>query len=139
MDFTFSNQIEMENFCSDSRGEITPLEEAGSLISEEEYNLSKQRFLPVIGHDPLRAKGFSVGKKWVNQLLNLPNCVGLRIFYGVRHVEDYANRELIVAPIDSRGRVIILPTGETLAEQEECYIIGDLRPCPTQCPDGELS
>lgn len=89
-------------------GEIITLEEAKS------YTHSFQRLYPQ------EKKAFFVGKDRLLQILEQPDCLGIRIYNGYNDDENTSNKVLI--GVDSTGNDV-----------EEGIIVEKLVPCPSVC------
>jgi hypothetical protein len=73
--------------------------------------------------------------KAVQEILNLPDCQGLRIYYGMD--TNNATVHAILCGANSKGEDIYLPSidvNESSHKEEVGYVLEDSNRCPPLCP-----
>jgi hypothetical protein len=102
----------------------------GSLISLE---TAKEMIEAWQNQEPEAVKSFLYGRKIFEQLLQVPGCVGIRVFNGLN---DNGRQALVFVPVGEKNQNILnysITTPEGIVVTEAPIADGGLQ-CPTYCP-----
>jgi hypothetical protein len=79
----------------------------------------------------------SFDRKAFDVLLQREDCVGVRIYYGMKDASDRIHA--IIVGFDAEGKDILPVEGATALDGVDPTIIENGQPCPTVCPSGGLN
>ncbi len=102
--------------------------------------ISKKKAIELVkkfkANHPKSTNSVSYDASLVQDLLNIPNCVTVRIH--LAETEEKITTMVLVA-VDKDGTAI-LPASEDLSKDgaEEAFILNEGKRCPPSCPLGEL-
>jgi hypothetical protein len=102
----------------------------GTLLSLEK---AKEMIEAWQNQEPEAVKSFLYGRKVFEQLLQVPGCVGIRVFNGLN---DNGHQALVFVPVGERNQNILnysITTPEGIVVTEAPIADGGL-PCPASCP-----
>ncbi|WP_207515793.1 hypothetical protein [Longitalea luteola] len=102
----------------------------GTLLSLEK---AKEMIEAWQNQEPEAVKSFLYGRKIFEQLLQVPGCVGIRVFNGI---DDNGQQALVFVPVGEKNQNILnysVTTTEGIVVVEAPVADGGLK-CPTYCP-----
>ena len=104
----------------------------GGSISLDEARTMIKRYEDTIGPEESRSHFF--GRRLIDEVLTLKDCVGLRIFHAEN---EEGKRELVIAGEDSRGKLMLPTEGMKPAAVGNPggypHVVDKSRLCPTAC------
>jgi hypothetical protein len=74
------------------------------------------------------------GNEIINQLLQRPGCVGIRMYYAIN---DEGERKLLLIGVDSKGENM-MPSSSGRTGDDEDPVVDFSFPCPSVCPSNGL-
>ena len=74
------------------------------------------------------------GNEIIQQLLERPGCVGIRMYYAIN---DEGERKLLLIGVDANGENL-LPSTVARVKDDEDPVVDYSFPCPTYCPKNGL-
>lgn len=134
--FTFNDQkpfLIIKQYCMQVQVRKTILKEIrtiGTLLSLEK---AKEMIEAWQNQEPEAVKSFLYGRKIFEQLLQVPGCVGIRVFNGI---DDNGQQALVFVPVGERNQNILnysVTTTEGIVVVEAPVADGGLK-CPNYCP-----
>ena len=109
---------------------LKEIRKIGSLISLEK---AKEMIEAWQNQEPEAVKSFLYGRNIFEQLLQVPGCVGIRVFNGL---DDNGQQSLVFVPVGERNQNILnysVTNAEGIVVVEAPIADGGLK-CPTYCP-----
>ena len=74
------------------------------------------------------------GNEIIQQLLERPGCVGIRMYYAIN---DEGERKLLLIGVDTNGENL-LPSSSSRLMEDDDPVVDYSFPCPTYCPQNGL-
>jgi hypothetical protein len=74
------------------------------------------------------------GNEIINQLLERPGCVGIRMYYAIN---DEGERKLLLIGVDAKGENMMPSSSERTSDDED-PVVDFSFPCPSYCPSNGL-
>jgi hypothetical protein len=110
---------------------LKEIHKIGTLLSLQKANEMIEAWQ---NQEPDAIRSFLYGKNIFEQLLQVPGCVGIRVFNGL---DDNSRQALVFVPVNERNQNILnypVYKEEGIVVVEAPIADGGL-PCPTHCPD----